>query len=369
MKNLILLFLVLATVSSSAQKIGGFYSGTLFNDSTKMVQKYELAISEYKGKFSGYSYVTFIANDTFYYGIRKIKAKVVGDSLIVEDDKMIVNNFPEAPAKGVGRMITIPLKGQDSVVVLNGRWKTNQTRKYYSVPGAIDLSRSEDSTHSPLIAHLKELNIIPSTPYVQTADIASVQVPRDNRNTETQSKVNESKVKTKEVVKDPATETVAKKTKTKVKNEHPNNDAVKEAKQVDATVTTPPIVTAPVVTAPSVLSYEQRKNRVLETVEVVADSLALAFYDNGVVDGDSISVYMNGQNIVSKAKLLSSATKRSVSIAGLSEITLLLVAENLGSIPPNTGLLSIRDGVNVYQVNFSADMQTNATIVIRRKTK
>jgi hypothetical protein len=364
MKNLILLFFVLATISSTAQKIGGFYSGTLFNDSTKMVQKYELAISEYRGKFSGYSYVTFIANDTFYYGIRKIKAKIVGDSLIVEDDKMIVNNFPEAPAKGVGRMITIPLKGQDSVVVLNGRWKTNQTKKYYSVPGAIDLNRSEDSTHSPLIAHLKELNIIPSTPYVQTSDVASVQVtPKDNGKKVNETKSSESKVKTKDVVSDPTTQTVAK-TKTKTKTESAKTDPVKEAKQVETTV-----ATTPAVTKPTVLSYEQRKNKVLETVEVEADSLALAFYDNGVVDGDSISVYLNGQNIVSHARLMSSATKKSVSIAGLSEITLLLVAENLGSIPPNTGLLSIRDGVNVYQVNFSADMQTNATIVIRRKTK
>src|SRR5947209_1985162 len=172
MKNLLFTSLILLSLSSSAQKIGGFYSGTLYNDSTKMIQKYELALSEYRGKISGYSYVTFIAHDTFYYGIRKIKANVVGDSLIVQDDKMIVNNFPEAPAKGVGRSITIPLKGQDSVVVLSGRWKTNQTKKYYSVPGAIDLSRTEDSTHSPLIAHLKELNIIPSVPYQQTDMLA-----------------------------------------------------------------------------------------------------------------------------------------------------------------------------------------------------
>ena len=172
MKNLLFTSLILLSLSSSAQKIGGFYSGTLYNDSTKMIQKYELALSEYRGKISGYSYVTFIAHATFYYGIRKIKATIEGDSLIVQDDKMIINNFPEAPAKGVGRMITIPLKGQDSVVVLSGRWKTNQTKKYYSVPGAIDLTRTEDSTHSPLIAHLKELNIIPSVPYQQTDMLA-----------------------------------------------------------------------------------------------------------------------------------------------------------------------------------------------------
>ncbi|MFL5741648.1 MAG: hypothetical protein ACJ75B_15590 [Flavisolibacter sp.] len=372
MKNLLFVSLILLALSSSAQKIGGFYSGTLYNDSTKMVQKYELALSEYRGKISGYSYVTFIAHDTFYYGIRKIKANIEGDSLIVQDDKMIVNNFPEAPAKGVGRTITIPLKGQDSVVMLNGRWKTNQTKKYYSVPGAIDLTRTEDSTHSPLIAHLKELNIIPSVPYQQTDMLAQTKtIVKEDPVKETaykETKVKETKDKEK---KDKSREvaTVAvnvtdvktaevnpKEQKTKIKTETKTKQAA-DAKQTA------------VATAPTTLSYDQRRIKVLDAVDVSSDSLVLAFYDNGVVDGDSISVYLNGQNIISRARLLSVATKKTISVAGLDKVELLLVAENLGSIPPNTGLLTIRDGENLYQVNFSADMQTNASIVLRRKKK
>jgi len=130
----ITLFVILASLtlsfSSSAQKISGFYSGRLVNDSVNgMVQTYELALSEYRGKITGYSYVTFVKSDTFYYGIRRVKARVEKDELIVEDDKFIANNFPEAPNKGVGRIITIPLNGQDSLVSLNGRWKTTQTKK------------------------------------------------------------------------------------------------------------------------------------------------------------------------------------------------------------------------------------------------
>jgi hypothetical protein len=51
----------------------------------------------------------------------------------------------------------------------------------------------------------------------------------------------------------------------------------------------------------------------------------------------------------------------------MNEIKLLLVAENLGTLPPNTGLLVIRDGDKTYQVNFTADMQTNASIILKRK--
>ena len=58
-----------------------------------MLQQYQLALSEYRGKITGYSYTTYVVNDTFYYGIRKINAKKENGKLIVEDDKFITNNL------------------------------------------------------------------------------------------------------------------------------------------------------------------------------------------------------------------------------------------------------------------------------------
>jgi hypothetical protein len=76
MKNLIFIFLLSFSVNNlSAQYIGGLYSGTLINDSTKKVQTYELALNEYRDKIWGYSYTTFVVNDTFYYGIKKVTGK------------------------------------------------------------------------------------------------------------------------------------------------------------------------------------------------------------------------------------------------------------------------------------------------------
>jgi hypothetical protein len=46
---------------------------------------------------------------------------------------------------------------------------------------------------------------------------------------------------------------------------------------------------------------------------------------------------------------------------------LVMYAESLGSIPPNTGLLVIRDGKQLYEVRFSGDLQKNAAIVFNRK--
>lgn len=334
MKNLYLLILVLAiSLFSSAQKIGGFYKGTLFNDTTKMVQQYELALAEYRGKIMGYSYVTFVANDTFYYGIRKIKAKIEGDSLVVEDDKMIANNFPEAPAKHVNRIVTIPLNGQDSLVSINGRWKTNKTKTYYSVPGSVEASKSNDSSGSALFAHLKELNLMPNDNYVMTETEPKKKENKSKSKPETKSTVIETTVKTKE-------------DKTKI------------------TTGEKPVIEK---TKPVVLAYNQRKEHLQQTIDISADSLTLSFYDNGVVDGDSISVYLNGQPVITNTKLTAVATKKAVFVGSIDEVKLLLVAENLGSIPPNTGLLIIRDGEKTFQVNFTADMQTNASILLKRK--
>jgi len=394
MKNLsfLALLFMICTCVSAQKKVGGFYKGTLFNDSTKMLQQYELALAEYRGKVMGYSYVTFVANDTFYYGIRKIKAKVIGDSLIVEDDKMIANNFPESPAKHVNRIVTIPFNGQDSLVSINGRWKTNQTKIYYSVPGSVEAGKSSDSSGSALFAHLKELSLMPNeNNYVGTQAIAEPDLDQEGKKTKkkseekpelvqarSQTQENKVAIKTKTEEKSPITQvgedkksnktashtntqeqSMAAETKTKSKRDKNKTEA-----EFNSGVTN---TATPKTGQSTILTYAQRKNHVQQTVNFAADSLQLSFFDNGVVDGDSISVYLNDQLIIPSTKLKSVATKKSIFVGDLNEVKLLLVADNLGSIPPNTGLLIIRDGEKTYQVNFTADMQTNASILLTRK--
>src|SRR2546423_2140172 len=160
MKNLIIFLFSFFSLAVSAQTISGLYAGKIVNDSSKKNQNYELALSEYRGKITGYSYTTFVLHDTFYYSVKKIKAKKIDGQLVVEDDKMIVNNFPEAAAKHVHQVNYIQLTDEDTLRQAKGSWKTNQTKIYYSLHGNVDLRRDNDSGHSALIGHLKELRII-----------------------------------------------------------------------------------------------------------------------------------------------------------------------------------------------------------------
>ena len=77
---------------------------------------------------------------------------------------------------------------------------------------------------------------------------------------------------------------------------------------------------------------------------------------------------MNGDLILAKQGLTTNAIKKTIYIpANIDRVELIMYAESLGSIPPNTGLLVIRDGKSIYEIRFSGDLQKNASIVFNRK--
>ncbi|MBC7936844.1 MAG: hypothetical protein H7Y86_15965 [Rhizobacter sp.] len=111
-----------------------------------------------------------------------------------------------------------------------------------------------------------------------------------------------------------------------------------------------------------------RKTIVQQTVNFSADSLQLSLYDNGEIDGDTVSVLMNGQLILAKQGLGIKAIKHTIYIPReMDRIEMVMYAETLGSIAPNTGLLVIKDGKDLYEIRFSGDLQKNASIVFNRR--
>jgi hypothetical protein len=104
-------------------------------------------------------------------------------------------------------------------------------------------------------------------------------------------------------------------------------------------------------------------------VNFKSDSLLLSLYDNGEIDGDTVSVIMNGEVIMSKQGLKASAIRKTIYIKPGQEedFTLVLFADNLGKYPPNTGLLVVHDGEDIYHLRFSSDFQKSSGIVFRRE--
>ena len=102
-----------------------------------------------------------------------------------------------------------------------------------------------------------------------------------------------------------------------------------------------------------------------EVPEIKVDTgmLRLDFYDNGIIDGDSITVRVNKKVILSHQLLSAKPITVYVPIDlqnTFQEIE--MVAENEGSIPPNTALLIITAGAKKYEL-FMASTEEKAARV------
>ena len=554
--SLSILFL-LFPIFFHAQSLTGLWIGELSNDSstTRKDQSFEIALTEYKGKVYGYSRSEFIVNDTLYYIVKRVKGIIEGDACEVSDEEIIAYNFRGKLDKGIKVTSTFRRNKNDSTWYLDGTWKTNATRKYYSVTGKVSLEEEKDLTASKIFPHLEELNkanevafykerkegapivkiVKPErikSEYTAQADpirdntdlttvirqpdltkaetktivnpgsmagIADLKIAdekvsaektieqtakQDSKNEpliitdkslpktkETVSGVTDKKatdntitgikdntearsepvsfskqttglkqedvvtqkpvmnkpnpepvasadpnkseiisVKTnagitketpalekKEIVTNPVTKTeqpvAAKKaeTKTKIPVSGPANP-VTENKKTETTSTAPAtntniaattnrekkvtVATAsnPVAKKPAedVIKksavIEGRKSEFSQEVNFKSDSLLLSLYDNGEIDGDTVSIYMNGDVIMPRQGLKSAAIRKTIYLPAESEeFTLVMFAESLGKYPPNTGLLVIRDGDDVYNLRFSSDFQKSSGILFRRK--
>ncbi|RYY38883.1 MAG: hypothetical protein EOO08_12430 [Chitinophagaceae bacterium] len=116
--------------------------------------------------------------------------------------------------------------------------------------------------------------------------------------------------------------------------------------------------------------FEKRETELVQTIEVDADSVSIDFYDNGEVDGDSISVFYNKQLLTFNRMLSTRAIHFYVGVDSTREYNeVSMFANNLGRYPPNTALMTVWDGKQRYELRLSSNLQKNAAVRIRRKKR
>ena len=116
------------------------------------------------------------------------------------------------------------------------------------------------------------------------------------------------------------------------------------------------------------IKYEKRNNTVLKTIEVENESIKIDIYDNGEIDGDSISLFLNGKLLAGSKKLTTKPLSIRIPLEELEEENeLVMYADNLGSIPPNTALMIVTDGSKRYEVRITSDLQKSGTIKFVKK--
>lgn len=109
-----------------------------------------------------------------------------------------------------------------------------------------------------------------------------------------------------------------------------------------------------------------RDNEILDTIEISSKEVEISVWDYASIDGDVISVYVNGEAIITEDTLRGYSERRTVNAYlendGFNYI--LMYAHNEGYSPPNTASIKIYDGVNSEQFFISSSLQTNGVVDI-----
>lgn len=109
----------------------------------------------------------------------------------------------------------------------------------------------------------------------------------------------------------------------------------------------------------------ERKIKVQRVIEVQGDQLKLRAWDSGDVDGDIVSIFMNGQKLLSRYRV----SKRKYAFRlELDKTTnfMILHADDIGEISPNTVAVSIDDGQREQMIVLSSDLEESGAVLIRK---
>ena len=126
-----------------------------------------------------------------------------------------------------------------------------------------------------------------------------------------------------------------------------------------------PVITSSLPVRPLTIEekFVSRKKILTKDIPLGGDSIELRFYDNGEIDGDSISLFLNDQLIFTHLLLTGKAHIIKLSIGELKEKNeLTMVAENLGSIPPNTSYMEALVDGQRYSTYLASNEGSSAMI-------
>jgi len=418
----ILLPLLLLPFQLLAQDLTGIWTGTIQTTGNNL--RYELVVSESKAKLSGYALTVFTFNGVENMGVKEIKLKKKNGEVMLEDGELVYNNYT-TPPKRSKLFSTLTLQVKDSTMTLTGTFITKSLdfRDNTSYTGTIQLQKQNKYTQTKLIAKLEELNLSNALSFIPPKDIKKEE-PAIAAVTKEDIPLPPLKQREQKII--PATAKAAIK-RMPLALLHPKaNDLMilppevaiaetlppSEPKETQVTATfksigarmivvpsrqaqknivkleqkpvvkeaTPPVPMPAIAKTTDVKTTEaivpgaaaaltKRKTEVIQNIFFKTDSLVLSLYDNGTIDGDTVSVVLNGKVIIAKKGLTANAIRTTVYVTpDLGDsLQLIMYAENLGSIPPNTGLLIIQDGDQRNEIRFAGDMQKSSAVILRRR--
>jgi hypothetical protein len=109
-----------------------------------------------------------------------------------------------------------------------------------------------------------------------------------------------------------------------------------------------------------------RSTTLVRSLTVHTKEVVLNIYDDGAIDNDTISVYLDNRQVINHAMLTDRPLIVTLHLDDNNDFhELVLVADNEGTIPPNTSLMIVKAGDKEYKVNITSSLQMNASITFK----
>lgn len=393
------------------KSLAGIWTGEFYVDSTKKYYPFELSLSESKGGYTGFSRISFEENGIKQVVIRDHSITIQDNLIIIEDEKQLAKASSISQPKELRKRMLLTVSESDSVSTMSGTWSTNKTKRFLMATGSVTMQKKNDFKTTELFKKLDELKLTEALSFNKPINIkpAPVLTPVKDLPIDEPELVLTKRTLAGPTLKEPVrkntkrspvfvsfkpkppsriipvlggvSKAVAVTEKTIVqpvkKIAQPVTAAVSPALTgvVPYVIPSAPAKTSRPVRQPEInqsgaaVDVAKRSISSTQSITFQSDSLQITLYDNGEIDGDTVSVLLDGKVIIAKQGLNTKPNNYTVYFDRNSPDSQMLVmyAENLGSIPPNTGLLIVREGKTVYEVRFSADLKTNAAVILRRK--
>jgi hypothetical protein len=353
-KLTVLSLLLLATTTSFSQDLSGIWRGYFITDDGEQY-KYEVQLDQ--SKKAGSSGVTYSYLDTRFYG----KATFTGN-YTKASNAALVQEIKTVELKMAGGSVACIMK----------------CRLVYSRSGKEEFLEGEYSSayekSDPLYGVRRGGNCGGGKVFLRKVATSDFYVEPFLRNKKIKTDPPREEVAktTKPPARKPATTTKppasqpAPKDETTARNTPQKPVAIETPVNTSAdpvVVNTKPVERKIIPTPPTI---RDRKNELTKTITVSNNTIEISLYDNGEIDNDTVSIYLDGSLILSNKRLSNKPITYKLQLDESNpEHTLVMVAENLGSIPPNTSLMIIQDGDKRYQVSITSNEQKNAMVRFR----
>lgn len=146
----------------------------------------------------------------------------------------------------------------------------------------------------------------------------------------------------------------------------PDNPVVTKTDTAKKIITNP--ISKPKITIPAPAVIKNRANELQKVFTVSSEEVTVKLFDNGEIDGDTISVYLDNKLVLASKRLGTTPLIVKIPMSeDNSEHELTMVAENLGTIPPNTSLMVVEAGEQRFDARITSTEQKNAVVRFKYK--